>query len=314
MKETPVYLFTGFLEGGKTKFINETIDQGSFDDGENTLLLVCEEGVEEYDAEALAQKNIFVEILDSKSKFNPDKLAALQKKHKAGRVICEYNGMWLISDLFEAMPDGWVIPQIMMFCDSETFMDYNANMRSLVVDKLNNTDLVVFNRFEPDADKMPYHTIVRGISRMCDIAYEYPNGDAEYDDIEDPLPFDIDASVIEVSDKDFAIWYRDVSEELDKYDGKTVKIRGLVAINPQIPKNCFVFGREIMTCCVDDIKYAGMIVEGGENFSVKHGDWIILTAKINIKHNKIYGKKGPVLYALNVESTNAPEDPVATFY
>ena len=55
MRETPVYLFTGFLEGGKTKFINDTIAQGQFDDGEKTLLLICEEGIEEYDVEALAE-------------------------------------------------------------------------------------------------------------------------------------------------------------------------------------------------------------------------------------------------------------------
>lgn len=314
MREIPVYLFTGFLEGGKTKFINDTIAQGQFDDGEKTLLLVCEEGVEEYDDVALAEKNIFVEFIDDKAKLNPDKLAALQRKHSAVRVICEYNGMWLVPDLFSALPDGWIVPQIMTFCEAETFLDYNANMRSLVVDKLNNTDLVVFNRFDPDADKMPYHTIVRGVSRMCDIAYEYPNGDAEYDDIEDPLPYDVDAPVIEVADKDFAIWYRDVSEELDKYNGKTVKLRGLVASNPQIPKDCFVFGREIMTCCVEDIKYAGMIVEGTSKFSTKHGDWIILTAKIVIKNNKVYGRKGPVLMAISVEKSTAPEDPVATFY
>ena len=49
MKEIPVYLFIGFLEGGKTKFIKDTIAEGQFDDGENTLLLICEEGEEEYD-------------------------------------------------------------------------------------------------------------------------------------------------------------------------------------------------------------------------------------------------------------------------
>lgn len=314
MRETPLYLFIGFLEGGKTKFINDTIEQGQFDDGEKTLLLICEEGVEEYDAEALAKRNIFAEVISDKAKLNPDKLAALQRKHGAVRVLCEYNGMWTLPELFGALPDGWLVPQIMMFCEAETFLDYNANMRSLVVDKINNADLVVFNRFDPSFDKMQYHSIVRGISRMCDIAYEYQNGDAEYDDIEDPLPYDIDAPVIEVEDRDFAIWYRDVSEELDKYHGKTVCIKGLVAINSNLPKDNFVFGREIMVCCVDDIKYAGMIVENASKFPVKHGDWIMLTAKINIKNNKIYGRKGPVLTPISIEKTTAPEEPVATFY
>lgn len=314
MKETPLYLFVGFLEGGKTKFINETIAEGQFDDGARTLLLLCEEGIEEYDEEFLAEKNIFIEVIEDKSELNPVNLQSLQDKHGADRVLCEYNGMWLITDLFAAVPRGWLIPQIMMFCDSETFFEYNANMRSLVVDKLNNTDLVVFNRFQPEYDKMQYHTIVRGVSRGADIAYEYPDGMAEYDDIEDPLPYDIDAPVIEVGDDDFAIWYRDVSEEMDKYHGKTVKVKGLVAKNQKLPNDAFVIGRDIMTCCADDIKYAGMLVEGTSRFSAKHGDWIVLTAKITIKNSKVYGRKGPVLTAISVEKTEAPEQPVATFY
>lgn len=47
-KEIPVYLFVGFLESGKTKFIQETFEDPNFDSGDKTLLLICEEGEEEY--------------------------------------------------------------------------------------------------------------------------------------------------------------------------------------------------------------------------------------------------------------------------
>ena len=314
MRETPVYLFIGFLEGGKTKFINDTIAQGQFDDGEKTLLLICEEGVEEYDVEALAEKNIFAEVISDKAKLNPDKLEALQRKHGAVRVLCEYNGMWLIPDLFGALPDGWLVPQIMMFCDAETFLDYNANMRSLVVDKLNNTDLVVFNRFDPSFDKMKYHSIVRGVSRMCDIAYEYPNGDAEYDDIEDPLPYDIDAPVIEVGDKDFALWYRDVSEELDKYHGKTVCFKAQAAALRSFKDKMFAPGRFVMTCCEDDIQFCGLPCNLPAEKHPDSRDWVMVTAKISAEKHPIYhGDIGPVLTALTIIPA-VPADPdVATF-
>ena len=45
----PVYLFTGFLESGKTKFIQETLEDKRFHKNEKTLVLVCEEGVEEFE-------------------------------------------------------------------------------------------------------------------------------------------------------------------------------------------------------------------------------------------------------------------------
>ena len=47
-KQVPVYLFTGFLESGKTKFAQQTLEDASFNNGDRILLLVCEEGVEEY--------------------------------------------------------------------------------------------------------------------------------------------------------------------------------------------------------------------------------------------------------------------------
>ena len=46
--EIPVYLFTGFLDSGKTKFIQETLEDVNFNNGEKILLVVCEEGEEEY--------------------------------------------------------------------------------------------------------------------------------------------------------------------------------------------------------------------------------------------------------------------------
>ena len=49
MQQIPVYSFTGFLDSGKTKFIQETLEDPRFNDGERTLLLVFEEGEEEYD-------------------------------------------------------------------------------------------------------------------------------------------------------------------------------------------------------------------------------------------------------------------------
>ena len=39
--EVPVYLFTGFLESGKTTFIQETLEDTRFNNGDMTLLLLC---------------------------------------------------------------------------------------------------------------------------------------------------------------------------------------------------------------------------------------------------------------------------------
>ena len=216
-EETPVYLFLGFLESGKTKFIQETLEDERFNTGENTLLLVMEEGEEEYDESRFKVQNVSISYLDGIEELTEENLASLQAMYGATRVLVEFNGMWQLEEFFKAMPEGWMINQVMTFFDAGTALNYNANMRQLVYDKLQNTQLVVFNRYSDDMDKMALHKLVRGISRRCDIVYERVSGKADFDDIEDPLPFDINADVIVIEDKDYAYFYRDLTENLEEY-------------------------------------------------------------------------------------------------
>ena len=95
----PVYVFTGFLDAGKTKFIQETLEDPRFNAGERTLLLVFEEGEEEYDLSAFPKKNVYLEVLDQDA-VTPRQLAAMQKKYRAERVVAELNGMKLVGDLY----------------------------------------------------------------------------------------------------------------------------------------------------------------------------------------------------------------------
>ena len=256
--ELPVYLFTGFLEAGKTKFIQETLEDPRFNAGERTLLLLCEEGVEEYNPDLFAAANVYIEVLEDESQLTPEYLSQLQKKHNPQRCVLEYNGMWMLDDLYNNMPEGWVIYQEICFADANTFLSYNANMRQLMVDKLKSCEMIILNRAKPEHDKMEIHKIVRGVSRKCDIAYEMENGDVVYDELEDPLPFDLEADIIDIKEEDYAIWYRDISEEEDKYDGKTLRFKGMAVKSQKLPPKTFLCGRYLMVCCEDDITFAGL--------------------------------------------------------
>lgn len=311
---TPVYLFTGFLEGGKTKFIQETLEDKRFNNGERTLLLVCEEGEEEFAPDQFAVDAVQIRIVEDQSELTTENLLKWKKETKSDRVLIEYNGMWLLDALYTAMPQDWMVYQEFMFADSNTFLTYNSNMRQLVYDKLKSAELVVFNRFKPNMDKMEFHKIVRGASRRCDIAYEYNGGKVEYDDIEDPLPFDINAPIIEIKDEDYAEWYRDMAENPKNYEGKTVQFKARCLVRKKIGRESFVVGRHVMTCCADDIQFAALICQWANAESIKDDSWIVLTAKINFKFNKAYGKKGPVLTYIDSTPAVAPEQDVATFY
>lgn len=312
-QEIPVYLFLGFLESGKTKFIQETFEDERFDSGERTLLLVLEECEEEYDTSRFAVKKFAVEFLDS-DELTLEKLETLQEKHGAERVVVEYNGMLELQKFFDAMPDGWAIAQVMTFFDATTFLTYNQNMRQLVYDKVQYADMVVFNRFRGEYSKEEFHKIVRAMTRRPGIVYEYLGGKAEYDEIVDPLPYDIDAPVIEIEDKDYAFFYRDLVEEMDKYEGKTVRLKGMVAVDKKMKPGTIVVGRHIMTCCEADIAYSGLVCLHTVNLPFRTRDWVKLTAKIEIGYHKIYGQRGPILKASRVEYTQPPEQELATFY
>ena len=315
-REIPVYLFTGFLESGKTKFIQETFEDERFNNGENTLLLVCEEGENEYDPSRFkGEMGVFhAEYVDSAEDLTEEFLLNLANKYDIDRCIIEYNGMWQLDSLYAALPVGWMIYQEIMFADPATFMNYNTNMRSLVYDKLKSCELVVFNRFDENKyEKLAFHKIVRAVSRRANIAYEYISGEVEYDDIEDPPPYDMNAPIIEIKDEDYAFWYADFAENPDNYNGKTVKIRVMTAKNNNLQKGEMVIGRKLMVCCADDVQFKGMLCICDTAEKYKTGEWIMLTAKIKLENHRLYRARGPVLYANAVRKTDAPEKEVAEY-
>jgi uncharacterized membrane protein YcgQ (UPF0703/DUF1980 family) len=179
-----------------------------------------------------------------------------------------------------------------------------------MVDKLLNCEMIVLNRTPENLDKEAIHKVVRGISRRTAITYDYPDGHVEYDDIEDPLPFDINAPVITIKDEDYALFYRDLSEDMGKYNGKTVKFKGLIARDG----NNILAGRHVMTCCADDIAFHPLVCVFANPTNLNTRDWVTLTGTLKVEKHKLYRGQGPVLYVSGTEFAVAPAQEVATFY
>ena len=314
MQQIPVYVFTGFLDSGKTKFIQETLEDPRFNDGDRTLILAFEEGEEEYDFSTYPSQNVWLEVLDQQT-VTTKELQALAKKYKAQRVVAELNGMQLVGDLYMRFPEEWVVAQEVMFADSTTIMAYNANMRNLVMDKLAGAQMVVYNRLKPGADTTELHKLSRAANRRIDILYDYLDGTTAFDDVVDPLPFDINAPVITLKDEDYALWFRDVSEEPQKYDGKTVRYKAQVAMLRRDKNGMFAPGRFVMTCCVDDIEFCGLPCRYDKARTLTPRSWVMVTASIKAEKHALYkGEIGPVLTAIRVDTGVQPANPdVAEF-
>ena len=308
----PMYVFTGFLESGKTKFIQQTLEDPRFNAGERTLLLVLEEGEEEYDLSAYPHKTVWLETADY-DQLSPEFLEKLAEKHAAERVVVELNGMHLAADFYLKTPEHWQIAQEVMFADASTFLQYNANMRQLVVDKLTGAQMVVFNRMQPGADVMPFHKIARAVNRRVDIVYDYTDGTTQFDEIEDPLPFDITKDPIVINDEDYALFYRDITEEPKKYAGKTVQFKGQVARLRSQREGMFAPGRFVMTCCEADITFMGLPCKFVGSEGLKTRAWVRVTATVEAKYHSLYKGIGPILTAKTVEPADPAEQEVATF-
>ena len=314
MIEIPVYLFTGFLESGKTSFIVETMKDPNFNDGKRKYLVItCEEGEVEYYPDDFGE-NVSFASFDEEQKITPDRLNAMQKRAGADIVVVEYNGMWMLDSFYNSLPQNWTVYQEIFISDSTTALMYNANMRQLTVDKLTSCEMAVFNRTTEATDKMSLHKLVRGISRKANICYEDTQGEIEFDQIEDPLPYDVNADIIDINDEDFAIFYRDMTEDFGKYNGKNLRFKGIVAIDRALPSGHFAIGRHIMTCCADDIAYRGVVAKGMGSMRLQTRDWVVVEGKINEEFSKLYGGRGPVLTVTKIEKAEKPKEEVATFY
>jgi G3E family GTPase len=309
----PVYTFTGFLESGKTKFIQETLEDPRFNSGERTLLLVLEEGEEEYDPSSYPHKTVYREVVEDYSELTPEYLSMLQKKYAAERVVAELNGMHLVGEFYEKMPRDWQIAQEAMFADSTTILSYNDNMRQLVVDKLTGAEMVVFNRVPVGADIMPLHKLARAVNRRIDIIYDFTDGTTTFDEIEDPLPYNLDAPIIEIADEDFAIFYRDITEEPQKYDKKRVRFKAQVAKLRREKNGMFAPGRFVMTCCADDIAFLGLPCKWPGCEELKARSWVEVTARVAVQLHPMFRGKGPILTASHITPADPAQEDVCTF-
>ena len=311
--QIPIYLFNGFLESGKTRMIQEILEDQNFNDGCKILLIVCEEGIEEYDPSRFWGQNVRLFPIEREQDLTHELLAEYARNHKVDRVMVEYNGMWAQQTLYDALPAEWYVFQQVFLADATTILSYNANMRSLVFDKLQDAETVIFNRGE-SADREALHKLVRGVSRRATIAYETAEGELEYDEIEDPLPFDVNAPVVTIADGDYALFYRDLADSMPDYHGKTVKFKGMVARDPSLGRRAIVIGRHVMTCCADDIAFSGLVCNFEKDCTLQTGEWVVLTARIRVEPHRMYGQTGPVLYATDVALSSEPKNPLATFY
>ena len=234
--------------------------------------------------------------------------------HQPERVIIEYKGMGLVSN-FENMqlPEGWGVEQQITCVDASTFQMYMANMKSIFMDMIKNTDMVIFNRCKEDDPLPTYRRGIKVANQRAEVIFEDEEGEMG-DIFQDEMPFDMDAPIIDILPEDYGIWFVDAMDHPENYEGKTVKFKARVMKPRGMGSKFFVPGRTAMTCCADDTTFLGYVCKSAYAPKLAPGSWVEVTAKVAIeKRNEYQGEEGVVLYADHVEVCEPLADEMVYF-
>lgn len=146
---TYIDVVTGFLESGKTTFVNEIIKSKVFEEYEETVLILCEEGPVEYEDEILKAHNVDILILEDESELTDDLFKNICNKYDPDYIIVEYNGTWNITKILSLkMPFNLKFRNVISISEASTFQNQLCNMASVMQPHILNSDVVVFNRYE----------------------------------------------------------------------------------------------------------------------------------------------------------------------
>lgn len=310
MAMKPVYMINGFLESGKTEFIKFTLEQPYFKVKGKTLLLLCEEGELEYENELLAKLDCVIEVIEEEGDFTPAYLLELEKKHKPERIIVEYNGMWNFKNMH--LPWHWKIEQQITIIDGSTFSTYYMNMRSLLAEMLKKSEMIIFNRCDDVEELGMFKRNVKAINQQAEIIFEDKDGEIE-ELLEEELPYDLHAEIIELDNKGYGIWYLDFLDHMERYEGKKIRFTATVMKPKTIPEGYFVPGRMAMTCCADDMVFLGFACKYDQAKQLSEDEWVEVTAEIHKEYWDVYEGEGPILYAITVKKAKKPKDVVIDF-
>ncbi|MCM1064426.1 MAG: GTPase [Eubacterium sp.] len=307
----PVYMINGFLESGKTEFISFTLAQPYFQIRGKTLLLLCEEGENEYDVELLKRSRTEIELIEEEADFNPSHLTELEKKHRPERIIVEFNGMWNYKNV--KLPWYWKIEQQITTIDGSTFPMYYTNMRSLLAEMIRKSEMIIFNRCDDVRNDLnTYKRNIKAVNPSADVIFEDSNG--EIDEIfEEDLPYDLTQDTIVLDNNGYGIWYLDSMDHLERYEGKKLQFVAMVLKPEDFPKDYFVPGRMAMTCCADDMAFLGYACEYPGAGTLKQKEWVRVTATVAREYREEYKGEGPVLHAVSVVKTSAPKEEIISF-
>lgn len=276
---TSVFIFTGFLESGKTSAIQDVLLKRSISCNGKSLIICTETGEIEYREEFLREKNIEVIFIENQEEFTESSLEEINRKYSPVNVYIEVNGMWNIKEIMDTeFPSGWKIESIFSIVNAETYERYRMNMRQMIMEPLRVSDVIIFNRCSDNIKKNDIRSGLKIWNPTAEVFFMRKDG--SLDSKEEEFALKESSGQIEIEETLFIPWFVDCIENTDKYYGKEIRMNAMVAKGEELQKNQFYAGRMAAICCAEDAQYIGFTAEYDGKIP-KKGEWIELTAKID---------------------------------
>ena len=305
----PVYVFSGFIDSGKTQAIKSTLCNPNFNEGESSLIICFEQGDVIYDDKFLKLTNSQVIYLDSINDLTLEKQKEIDKKYKVERIFLELNGMEDDNILYDVgFIKNWELAQTLTTIDASTFNMFLANMRQFMYNHVVNAECIILNRSD-DADKRYLRNNLKSINQFSEIIYENRDGSVS-NKIEDEL-FDVSKDLF-IEDTDYGLWYMDCVDNPDKYDNKTITLKMKMIEDIKEYSNALIMGRKAMVCCANDITDIAISVVGVDKKIIKEECYYYLTGRLHSIQTE-RGDKTCVLYVTETKDAEKPNEELVTF-
>ena len=280
MDRIRTYLVQGFLDAGKTTYIQEQIFDGFFHKRGSTLILAFEDGMTEYDTEKLRTYRTDVALYEGGEEIT-DFCAGAVEKYRPDRVYIEMNAM--TADLRDKLPGFLDVVFSVTLIDGTTLPLYFNNMRQFLQNMIAGSHMTIFNRCEDREALAEYSVPFRLMNQNCDFLRQSSMGYSEKA-FGRVLPYDPAEKTLEIGEGDYPVFHLDCHENPRNYDGKIVSFDAQVGSRDDLPEGVLWLGRRVMTCCIQDIQFLGFECSAPDGLHpvFRAGSWLHLQAEAEV--------------------------------
>ena len=299
-------LVYGFLDAGKTHYIQDCIMHDYFHKYGTTLIICFEQGEEEYDAGQLLEKRTYVAYYDGGQEVGLFCRRAIER-HRPDRIYVEMNAM--MQFLREQLPDEMNISFVTTWIDWTTFGVYFNNFRQIFSRMASESHQVTFRGCPSKELLSPYSQAFRLMNRKAAYLRQDPMGYHEkaFDIF---VPFSLEEDSIEIGRSAYLPLWLDAADHPEHYDGKTLIFKDPLELRRNGPEEPWIAGRVVMTCCMADLQFMGFELSR-ESEVTAEGGWMFLEADAKAGKDD-YGRNVLKLRPVRAIHARPPEDLILT--